>query len=107
MDKASKTLENLTTPQLHLPIGYQRLSSNPLLVCKEIDLDSSLSHPALLEHDSLVSVPNQPLVEKGVDLAPPLIVHSVPEESGDQSTHVLLISSYSHELKSDPPIPFV
>ena len=62
MDKASKILENLTAPQPQLPIGYQRLSSNPLLVGKEIDLDSSLTCPALPERDSLVSVPDQPLV---------------------------------------------
>jgi len=71
MDKASKVLENLTTPQRQLPIGYQMISSNPLLIGKEINLDSSLSHPALLENDSLLSVPGQPLVKKSVDLASP------------------------------------
>ena len=104
MDKASKILENLTAPQPQLPVGYQRLSSNPLLVGKGIDLDSYLTHPALLEHDSLVSILDRPLVEKSVDLAPPLVVHFVLEESSGHTTHVLLVSSDSHESKSDPPI---
>ena len=69
MDKDSKILENLIAPQPQLHVGYQRLSSDPLLVGKEIDLDSSLSHPALPKHDSLVFFPDQPLVEKSVDLA--------------------------------------
>lgn len=49
MDKASKVLENLATPQPKLPICYQKLSSDPLLVGKEIDLDSSLARLALPE----------------------------------------------------------
>jgi len=104
LDKASKTLENLTAPQPQLPIGYQRLSSNPFLVGKEINLDSSLAHPALLEHESLVSVPDQSLVEKSIDLALPSVVHYVPEESGDHTALVLLVSLDSHELKRDTPI---
>ena len=55
MDKASKVLENLVAPQPQLPIGYQRLSFNPLLVGKEIDFNSFLAHRALSEHDSFVS----------------------------------------------------
>jgi len=49
MDKASKVLENLAAPKPQLPVGYQRLSSDPLPVGKEIELDSSLAHPALPE----------------------------------------------------------
>ena len=71
-------------------------------------MDSSLAHPALPEHDSLISLPNQPLVEKSVELALPSIIHSVYEESSDDHTaHILFISSDSHESKSDPPIPIV
>lgn len=47
MDKASKVLENLAAPQPQLLLSYRRFYSIPLLVGKEIDLDSSLSHPAL------------------------------------------------------------
>ena len=49
MDKASNVLENLEAPQPQLHVGYQRLSSDPILVGKEIDLDSSLAYLALLE----------------------------------------------------------
>lgn len=104
MDKASKVLENVVAPQSQLLVGYQRLSFDPLLVGKEIDLDPSLACRDLLEHDSLVFVQNQPLVVKSVDLVPPPISHSVPEKSGDHTTHVLLVSSNSHESKSDPPV---
>jgi len=107
MDKASKVLENLAAPQPQLHVGYHRLSSNPLLVGKEIDLDSSLAHPALLKRDSLVSAPNQPLVRKSVNLATPSTDHYILKESGDYIAHVLLISSDSHESKSDPPVPVV
>jgi len=107
MGKASKVLENIAAPQPQIPIGYQRLSSDPLLVGKEIDLDSSLSHPALPERDSLVSVPNQSLVEKSINLVLPPVAHSVLRESGDHTAHVLLVSSDSHESKSDPPVPVV
>ena len=51
-----------------------------------------------------MSIPNQLLVEENVDLAPPLVSHSIPEEGGDHTAHVLLVSSYSHESKSDPPV---
>lgn len=44
------------------------------------------------------------MVEKSVDLVPPLVAHSVPTESGDHTAHVLLVSSDSHESKGDPPI---
>jgi len=54
-----------------------------------------------------VSVPDQPLVEKSVDLSLSLVDHSIPEESGDHTAHVLLISSDSHESKSGLPIPVV
>ena len=104
MDKSFEVLENLTAPQPQLPVGYQRLSSNPLLVGKEIKLDSSLSHPTLPERDSLVSIPDQPLVEKSVDLVSPPGSHSVLEESGDHTARVLLVSSDYHESKGDPPI---
>jgi len=107
MDKASKVLEKLVAPQPQLLIGYQRLSSDPLPVSKEIDLNSSLVNPTLLEHDYLVSILDQPLVGRSVDLALPLVAHSVPKESGDHITYVLLVSSDSHESKSDPPIPIV
>jgi len=49
----------------------------------------------------------QPLAKKSVHLAPPSVVHSDPKESSDHIAHVLLISSDSHESKSDPPIPVV
>ena len=67
MDEVSNVLENHAAPQLQLLVGYQRLSSNPLPVGQEIDLGSSLVCLALLERDSLVFVPDQPLVEKSVD----------------------------------------
>jgi len=62
MDKASNVLEKLTAPQLQLPVGYQRLSSNSLLVDKEINLDSSLTCLGLPNRYSVQSVPDQPLV---------------------------------------------
>ena len=70
-------------------------------------MDSSLAHTALPEQDSLMSVPETPLVEKSVDLVSPPVSHSVPEESGDHTAPVLLVSSDSHESESDPPIPVV
>lgn len=97
MDKASIVLENLTAPQPHLPIGYQKLSSDPLQIGKEIAFDSSLAHPALAKPDCVMSVPDQPLVEKSVDLVSPLVVHSVSEEHNDNIAHVLLVSSNSPE----------
>jgi len=62
MDKASKVLENLTASQPQLPIGYKRISSNPPLIGKDIDLDPSIAHPTLPEPNSLVSILDQPLV---------------------------------------------
>jgi len=47
MDKASFVLESLTASSPQLPNGYQRLSSDPLPIDKEIDLDSSLVCPPL------------------------------------------------------------
>ena len=99
--------ENLAAPQPQLPSGYQRLSSDPLPFGKEIDLDSSPIHPALPERDSLLFVLNQPLVGKSVDSVLPLANLSVSEKSGDHTAHVLLVSSDSHESKSDPPVPVV
>ena len=107
MDKAFVVLQSLTASSPQLPVGYQRLSSNPLLVGIDIDLDSSLVHPTLPKHESLMSVPHQPLVEKSVNLALPLLFHSVLEESDDHTARVLLVSSDSHESNSDPPIPVV
>ena len=107
MDKASKLLENLIAPQPQLLIGYQRISSNPILVGKEIGLDSSPAHHSLPQQDSLVYVSNQPLVENNVDLAPPSVVHFVLEESDHHISHVLLVSSDSHESKSYPPVSVV
>ena len=104
MDKASKILENLTPPQPQLLVGYQRLSFDPLLVSKKIDLDSSLSRPDLPKHGPLLYVPDQPLIKKSADLVPPLVIDFVPEEGDDHTTHVLLISSDSHESKRDPLI---
>ena len=104
MDKASKVLGNLTAPPPQLPIGYQRFSYNPLLVAKEIELDSYLAHLALLEPDCLMFVPNQLLVKESVGLVLPPIVHSILEEHNDHIAHVLLILSDSPESKSDPPI---
>lgn len=54
-----------------------------------------------------MSIPDQKLVEKSVDLSSPSIVHYIPEDSGDCTAHVLRVSSDSHESKSDPPVPFV
>lgn len=96
MDKASKALENLASPQSQCHVGYKRICFNPLIVGKEIDLDSSLSFPSLLERDSLLSVLEQNLVEKSVDLVPPLVSHSLLEESSDHTAHILLVSSDSH-----------
>ncbi len=70
-------------------------------------MDSSLTHHALPKNDSLTSIPNQPLVEKSVDLDLPLVFHSILEESGDHTAHVLLISLDYQESKSDPPILIV
>jgi len=105
MDKASTILENLTTLSPQLPVGYQRLSSDPLSVNKEIDLDSSLVHPDLPKPSCVMSVSDQPLVEKSVDLVSPPVVHSIPEVRNGHTAHVLLISLDSPESKSDPPIP--
>jgi len=56
---------------------------------------------------TLLCLLDQQLVEKSVDLVPPLVVHSIPEESSDNISHVILISSYSHESKSDNPISII
>jgi len=105
MDKASAVLKNLTIPSPQLPVGYQRLSFDPLSIEKEIDLDSSLFHPALPKLGCIMSVSDQPLVGKSVELVSPPVVHFVSEEHNDHTAHVLLILSNSHESKSDPPIP--
>ncbi len=107
MDKDSNILENLAAPQPLLHVGYQKISSDPLPVSKEIDLDSSLVCRSLPKCDCLVSILGQPLVEKSVDLVPPPFYHYVMEESGDHTSHVLLTSLDSHESKSNPPIPVI
>ena len=102
MDKASVVLESLTTSSPQLPVGYQRLSSDPLAVDKEIELDSSLVHPPLSELGCAKPIPDQPLVGESVDLGSPLFDHFVSEEC---HAHVLLVSSDSPEFEIDPPIP--
>jgi len=98
MHKASTVLESLTSSSPQLPIGYQRLSSDPL----PVDLDSSLVHSPLSEPSCAKPVLDQPLVGESVDLGSPPVDHSVSEE---RHAHVLLISSDSPESKNDPPIP--
>lgn len=88
-----------------LPVGYQRLSSYPLPVDKEINLDSSLVHPSLPEPGYAQPILDQPLVGKSVDLDSPPMVHSVPDEHHDSTAHVFLVSSDSPEPENDPPIP--
>ena len=107
MDKASAILESLTASSPQLPVGYQRLSSDPLLVDKEIDLDSSLVHPPPFEPGCPKAAPDQPLVGKSIDLGSQPVDYFVSEEHDDSTTHVLLISSDSHELNSGPPISVV
>ena len=104
LPKFWKTLQ-LLNPNFLLVIRGFLLTLSYLV--NKIDLDSSLSRLALHERDSLVSIPNQPLVEKSVDLVPSLVDNSILEESDDHTAHVLPISSDSHELKSGPPIPVV
>lgn len=78
MDKASAILESLTTSSPQLPVGYERLSSDPLPIDKETDLDPSLVHYALPEPSFVMPVHDQPLVGKSVDLVSSPIVHSLP-----------------------------
>jgi len=92
MDKASIVLESLIASSPPLPIGYQRLSSYPLPVDKEINLDSSLVHPSLPKASYSQPILDQSLVKKSVDLDSPPVVHSVPEEHHDYTAHVLLVS---------------
>ena len=102
MDKASAVLENIIASSPQLPVGYQRLSSNPLPIDKEIDLYSSLIHPPLSEPGCAKPVPDQPLVGESVKLGTPPVDHSISEEHHDR---VLLVSSDSPESKNDSPIP--
>lgn len=104
MDEASKILENLTTSQPHLPNGYQNISPDPPLVGEVIDHNSSLVNPTLFERESHETFSNQPLVEKKVDLIPPLVDHTFPIESDIHTAQVLLVSSYSNEIEGSPPI---
>lgn len=104
MDTTSKVLENLTTSHPQLPISYQRLSSDPPPVGKEIDLYSSLTHPSLPEPNSIVFIPYQPLVEESVNLVSPPVAHVVPEVHNGHIAYVLLVSSDSHESKDGSPI---
>lgn len=104
MDKASAVLEILTTSSPQLLVGYQRLSSYPLPIDKEIDLDSSFVCPPLSEPGCAKPVPNQPLVGESVNLGSPPRVHSIAYEHHD-FVHVLLVSSDSPESENDSPIP--
>ena len=101
MDKASAILESLTASSPQLPIGYQRLSSDPLPIDKEIDLDSSLVRLPLSEPGCAKPVPDQPLVGESVNLGSPPVDHSVSEE---HHAHVLIVSSHSPESENDSPI---
>ena len=81
MDESSKELENLTTSQPHLLAGYWKLSPDPSLVDLVIDQNSPFLNPTLSENESCESVLNQPLVEKTVDLTPPLVNYTFLVES--------------------------
>jgi len=105
MDKASAILESLTASSPQLPVGYQRISSDPLPIDKEIDMDSSLVHPPLPEPGCAKPVPDQPLVGESFDLGSPPVDHSVSEERHDHTAHVLLVSFDFPEFENDLPIP--
>jgi len=49
-------------------------------------------NPALSEHESHESIPNQRLVEKMVDSIPPSVDHTYLVESELHATQVLLVS---------------
>ncbi len=104
MDKASTILESLTTSSPPLLVGYQRLSSDPLLVGKDINLDSSLVHPPSPEPGCPQPVLDKPLAGKSVNSDSALVLHFVLEEHHDYTAHVLLVSSDSPESENDPPI---
>lgn len=104
MEKSSIVLESLTVSSPRLPVGYQRLSSNPLHIDKYIDFDSSLVHPPLFKPCCANPVPDQPLVGESVDLDWPPVDHCVLEDHHDYTTHVLLFLSYSLEFENNPPI---
>lgn len=99
MDKAFAALESLTTSSPQLLIGYQQLPSDPPSINKEIDSDSSLVCPPP-EPGCAKPVPNQPLVEKSVNLGSPPVDHSVSEE---RHAHVLLVSLDSLASENDSP----
>jgi len=105
MDKASAVLESLTASSPQLPVGYQRLSSDPLPVDKGIDLDFSLVQAPLPEPGCAKPAPDQPLVGESIDLGSQPVDYSVPEEHHDSTAHVLLVSSDSLEPKNYSPIP--
>ena len=71
MEKASKVLENLITSQPRLLVGYHKLFPNPPLVDGVIDQNLNPINPTLYERESYESIPNQPLVEKMIDLIQP------------------------------------
>jgi len=64
MDEGSKELENLTSSQPCLSVGYQKLSPNPSLVDQVVGQKPSLVNPTLYESESHEVVLDQPLVEK-------------------------------------------
>lgn len=73
MDEASKELENNTTSQPHLSVGYQKLSLNPSLVDQLTNRKPYLVNLALFEKESCEFVLNQTLAEKMVDLVLPSV----------------------------------
>lgn len=91
-------MESLTDFSPQLPVGYQSLSSNPLPIDKEINLDSSLVQVPLPEPSYAKPGPDQSLVSETINLGSPPIYHSVFEE---HHAHVLLVSSDSPESKND------
>jgi len=56
-------------------------SPNPSLVDQVINQNSSLVNPALSKSEFCESILKKPLVEKMVDLAPPLVKRTLPVES--------------------------
>jgi len=62
---------------------------------------------ALFEHESCESFINQSLVEKTIDLTPPLVNRTIPVESEPQTTQDLLVSSISNELEVNLLLPEV
>jgi len=96
MDEASKVLENLTTSKPCLLVVYRKLSPNPPLVDEVLDHNMNLVNPTLSKCESHESVPDQPLVEKMVDLIPPLVDCNFLVECESHTTQVLLTYSDSN-----------